>query len=343
MTTIPELDFVHTHFLDRSTLVFGESGTGKSSVIIDILNILKPHVGQIIVFAPTDRQNHTYDSGVVPLPCIHYTITSQLLDDIWERQSALATVTKKVNRPGLLESLFKRSPNNAEAKATIMKVFKSMSAMKEEANTRADAAAQIRAMDEKCRAFITTLWKKTIRDNREALLRLPLNNDEQFAIKYLDINPRMVIIFDDCTDMMAKLKNHQVMQKLFYQGRHSSVTPIIAAHTDKVLGPELKKNAFVTIFTSDTCANSYFNRKTGDFDNDSRAKALNTVRVTFSPLVPFQKLVWIRESKKFFRYTATLHTGFRFGSDHVWAYCDMIEANEGEYSLNNKFLGDFTG
>ena len=71
--------------LNKGINLYGGSGSGKSTVILHFMNILKDQVGQIIVISPSDPTNHTYSGtwgdgkGVVPLPLIHYTITDGLL------------------------------------------------------------------------------------------------------------------------------------------------------------------------------------------------------------------------------------------------------------------------
>ena len=131
------------------------------------------------------------------------------------------------------------------------------------------------------------------------------------------------------------------MQKLFYQGRWAFITALIACHTDKALDAELKKNAFVSIYTEETCAHAYFERKSSDLDRDAKARAAAACKAAFSPILPYQKLAWIRDEKKFYKLTATPRENFRFGSPIIWEYCKQIQAEAGTISANNKFLQDF--
>lgn len=338
---LPELDFNYKYFIDGSTLLFGESKTGKSFIMVDILSQLQPHVDQIIVVSPTDRQNHTYDRGVVPIPCIHYQITSKLLDDIWERQNALAAVYTKANKPEILKSLFDRIKDSTKAAGIIAAVQQKLRDYRYELESEPDSKAKITTMEDECKKLISVIWRDTINNNRSVLQKLSLNKNEQFALKYLNLNPRLVLIFDDCTDMLAKFRRHPVMQKLFYQGRWAYITTLIACHTDKALDPELKKNAFISIFTEETCARSYFDRKSNDLDREAKQRAALACKSAFSPLAPYQKLIWVREEKKFYRYTASSHSNFRFGSQYVWEYCDKIKSDSGAINADNKFINDF--
>lgn len=335
---VPELDFSYKRFLDKTTLLYGESGTGKSYVIVDILYQLAPHADQIIVISPTDRQNHTYDRGIVPLPCIHYTLTPKLLDDLWERQGALSAVYSKANNKEVLSALFGKIANKTHISAAIAAIHKKLGDLKRELDPDDPSSAN---MEAECKKLILMIWVNTINENRHILGKMRLTKDESFSLKYLNLNPRMVLIFDDCTDLLKKYKGHPVMQKLFYQGRHSFITSLIACHTDKALDPELKKNAFVSIFTEESSAHAYFERKTNDLDLEARRRAAAAVRVTFSPIAKHQKLAWLREEKKFYRFTSVPHT-FKFGNQYIWDYCESIKAEAGALSMDNKFIGNFT-
>lgn len=345
MSSLPEFDFDYKRFLDRSTILYGESGTGKSFVMVDILHLLKPYVDQIIVISPTDRQNHTYDKGIVPLPCIHYNITPKLLDDIWERQNALAAVYTKANNADVLKKLFDRIPNNSYERGVIDSINKKKRDYEDLINSEEKeegvARAKIADMEKECKKLIILIYKHCINKHKDRLAKLPLSKDEQFSLKYLNLNPRLVIIFDDCTDLLKKFKSHSVMQKLFYQGRWAFITALIACHTDKALDPELKKNAFVNIFTGEKSANSYFERKTNDLDKEERVRASAARKTAFTPMAKHQKLVWVREENKFYRFTASSHDNFKFGSSVIWEYCKQIQAEAGTINTDNKFIGDF--
>ncbi len=341
---LQEFDPDYEYFLDRTTLLYGESGTGKSFIMIDILYQLKPHVDQIIVISPTDRSNHTYDRGVVPLPCIHYTITSKLLDDIWERQNAFAAVYTKANDRAILESLFNRLikvGKCSEAVESIKAINARLNSFKRAMANDEDNKSKISKMESDCQKLIIKIWKHFITKYRSCLSQQDLSRDEQFTLKYLNFNPRLVIVFDDCTDLLMKFKSHPVIQKLFYQGRWAYITALFACHTDKALSPEIKKNAFISIFTEETCAHAYFDRKTNDLDKDAKSRASQACKFAFTPLAKHQKLVWAREEKKFFRWTATPRPNLQFGCPIIWEYCNAIKIEAGTMPSNNKFIGGF--
>lgn len=342
--SLTELDFNYKYFLDRTTVMYGESGTGKSFVIVDILHHLKAHVEQIIVISPTDRQNRTYSRGLVPLPCIHYDITDQLLDDIWQRQNAFCGAYSKANEPEVLLSLFNKVGRSYE-KTAIGSINRKLADYKEEVQRDIDdesvVKTKIAEMEADCKRLILLIFKHAINENREALSKMSLTKEENYSLKYLNLNPRLVLIFDDCTDLLTKFRKHRVIKKLFYQGRWAFITALIACHTDKALDPELKKNAFISMYTEETCARSFFERKSNDLDKEARGRSAMACKSAFTPMAKHQKLAWVREEKKFYRFTATARPSFRFGSQYLWDFCDQIQADSNTIASDNRFAGSF--
>jgi hypothetical protein len=134
-------------------------------------------------------------------------------------------------------------------------------------------------------------------------------------------------------------KKHTVIQKIFFQGRHTCITAIIACHTDMAISPDLKKNAFINVFTEDTAARAYFDRASGNLDKEGKQRAHAAVKTAFA--VKHQKLVWVRDQKTFYKFTATKHDDFQFGSPHIREYSSQIEATN-KVNTSNRFLGLFT-
>jgi len=338
MSCIQELEFTAKIFIDKSTTIYGETGTGKSVVIVNILQELAPMIDQIIVFAPQDRQNKTYENNIVPLPFIHYKITSDLLLDLWERQEALVSIYMEANKPEVVDSLFNRIPGIEHVHSTISEID-----AKYNEYLRSGDETRSKDAENEYIEVIKLIKVKFINKNHATLRAMDLSHEERRALKYINLNPRLVIIFDDCTDIIKKFKTHPVIQKLFYQGRWAYITTLIACHTDKALDPELKKNAFVQIFTEESAAHAFFERKSNDLDKEAIRRATAALKQAFVPSQKFQKLAFIRDEKKFYKFTAKRDKNFKFGSAAIWKYSEQIQNKDGVIgSSNNKFMIDFT-
>jgi hypothetical protein len=341
---IPILEFNHKLFIDKTTVLFGVTGSGKSSIVVDILYHLKPYIDQIIVIAPTDMQNHTYSSGLVPLPYIHYKITPHLLGEIWERQNAFVSVYAKANNQTILEQLFKRIPENPGASAVteIRKKLETYSAeLYKTQPSESIARAKISDMSKECNKMINTIYKHIIRKNIHILSNMNLSDDEKYSVKYINFNPKLCIILDDCTDMLNSYKNLPAVQKLFYQGRWAEITLIIACHTDKALLTEIKKNIFVSIYTDEPVARAYFLRPGPSITPDYKKYIIDLLKQVFTPMEKYQKLIYIRDEDKFYRRTAIIHEPFTFGSDIIRKYGEKISVVANALPVNNKYLSNF--
>lgn len=349
MSALQELDFSYKTFLDQTVILYGESKTGKSTIIVDILYQLKPFVDQIIIISPTDRQNHTYSGKtekdrIIPLPCIHYIITDKLLKDIWERQEALVAVYTKANNPDIIQKLFNRL-NLSNVNHTIDDITSRRRERESEIRTQYSDEETIKNKIEDMNTdfvrLVNMIYKHYININQAGLMKMALSKDEQFTLKYLNMNPRLVLVFDDCTEQLDKFKKHSVIQKIAYQGRWTYITTLVACHTDLNLGSGFKLNAFVSIFTEESCANLYFSRKSIGVDKEDQIRAKNACKGAFTSLAKYQKLAWVREDKCFYRFIATKRPGFIFGCTAIWDFCKPITAENQIVSADNKFASGF--
>lgn len=340
MSSIADMKLMQDMILDKTIMIYGETKCGKSRIIIDILHTIQGKIDQILVFSPMDQQNKTYSAGYVPITCIHYDISKDMLDTIWERQNALMAAWKRAMNVDTLRSLFMRvsTSKGIDAVTTINSEFARAVAELRRSGTP-DVIAKIEDMEKARDDALTKIYKYYIDRSRDQLSHMTLNEDETYSLKFIDFNPRIVIIFDDCTDIIQTLRNYPVMKKIFNQGRHAGITMIIAGHTDKCLLPEQRKSAFLSIFASEQAASQFFERK--DLSDSLRRRGLDATRTAFTPMKKFQKLVWERESDVFYTFTATLHDVFRFGSKKLWEFNDRIKS-DGEFGqVGNRFSVDF--
>src|SRR5271170_3772007 len=68
---VPQLVFAPSLFLDKTTVLYGPTKTGKTVHIKCILETLRGCCDEIIVVAPSEPSNRSYE-GFVDAPLIHY-------------------------------------------------------------------------------------------------------------------------------------------------------------------------------------------------------------------------------------------------------------------------------
>lgn len=347
MSDIPEFDFHYRYFLDHTTNVYGGSGTGKSFIIKDIALSLKPHIDQIIVFNPTDRSNKSYSGSWVPTPCVHYDIKIETILNIWERQTALASVYTRVHTESVIHSLISKLPNARTVLSNIELIKQRQAQYSEELrNSGMDSTAVKTSIDNiamDSERLIRLIYTKLISDHADYLRSQHLTEAEDFSVRFINLNPRMLIIFDDATDLLAKIKNHPIIQKIFYQCRWVFLTVICAAHTDKAFLPEVKKNCFVSIFTEEVAARGYFERPSNDFGKEARQEGAAAYKSVFKPAGTNQKLIYIRDMKALYRYTAPKHPNVSFiKNSALMAFMEKVAVPAGTIvTEGNRFANAF--
>ena len=337
--TTPNFPISHEYFLDRTTIVYGPSGSGKSTIIADILYYLKDHIAQIVVVCPTDKIHKTYSSGLVPPLLIHHELTQTLLDNIWERQEALTQVAKLASDIKTLQSILQKTPGHENILAAEKSIRNKLEDNMKPIKDNPGAEEQINKMRENTENVIIALYKNHIKKHRRDLLpRTDLTDEERIIVKNIDINPRLILILDDCTDQLNKLRTHRVIKQLFFQGRWARITALFGIHSDTTLSPELKQGAFVNIFTTKNSALTYFDRASTNKDKELAAEVRDRINEVYTHADQFQKLVWVRLENKFYKYTATPRRGFKFGSPIIWKFCDMAKRDDAGIDRTNRFI-----
>ena len=67
---IPEFKWNTNYFLDCTTVLYGASRSGKSTIIKHIMKILQPYIDQVLVVSPSEVSNRAYE-GLVDSTLIH--------------------------------------------------------------------------------------------------------------------------------------------------------------------------------------------------------------------------------------------------------------------------------
>jgi hypothetical protein len=332
-------------FLGKSTIIYGQTGTGKSKLIINILHELKTHIDQAFVISPMEPANGTY-SGIVPKPLIHYKLSHKLLDDIWTRQEMLASLYAKANKLEVLESLFLRiglghiiaAVKQARAchAATLSDLDRSNLNIEQKKSKREEIETDFKN-------FYTVTFKKFINEHKSTLLAdKALTSAEKFALDMINFNHKTVIILDDCAaDLQTKeMKKSEVLTKIFYMGRHIGLTVLIACQDPTTdLSPNFRKNANASIFCTPEAALCYFDKAS----NGYRYKMREVESLVKSGLFGknHQKLIFIRVGATIEMIRAKLFDDFNLCNASLSSFCADIELGGDMINKRNPFFKNF--
>lgn len=352
---IPWLEKSVNNFLDKTTLIFGGSNSGKSTIIEEILHICKNDIPNYIVIAP--KTSDSIYRQKLPAKCIKDDLTKKRLEMIWNRQFHMTQAYNIANDINVLESLFFRTPDK---KSIIM-----MQAIKQRASlcieqieknatlNFAQKKTQKTTIETLMNEKIKKLYKDTIRQYKDQIKTQNLEEKEKVALEYLDTNPRLMIVIDDCSEKfqgwMKLFKKNETnpFESIFYKGRHNFITLVFASHDDKLIGTELRKNARITIYTSSQALVASLNKAGSGFTTQEKKTAMKMAGKIFTSeddkIKSHQKFCYIREDAHPFKYTiANLYPDFRLGCEALYnAVAKMPNASDN--LQDNPFISDIIG
>lgn len=344
---IPPLELTASMLTEKTVVLYGPSQSGKTVIIKHCMKLLSSAIEQCLVIAPTEPANQSY-KGIVDAPFIHYQLALpgskckkagdnelEFLQAIWDRQEIMAGIYNRANDPEVLARLFARLPRDqredgrrviAAVSEKRKKVLAQISLRGGEESSRESTRKEI---DDKYRRLLVLLYKRYIEPNYAQLRTLSnLSDDEKWCLDYLSFNPRILLNFDDCAAALKPVLGKEIFRKLYYQNRHSFITAIMAFQDDTDLNTNLRRNAFVSIFTTPQVANSYFERRTNQFSKEERKFAEAIIPEIFSK--GHRKMAYIREDptrQHFYYIEVPYPKPFRFGSEAFHELCKAVECD----------------
>ena len=114
--TLPYEEQSSDMYFNKSTVIFGSSGSGKTTIVKHILYLLRDKIPSCFIIAPTNQSNHTY-TGIIPPRFIFSDLNVSFLDRIWERQSDAADLYETICNIKNLKRIFDQIANKAEKDA----------------------------------------------------------------------------------------------------------------------------------------------------------------------------------------------------------------------------------
>lgn len=361
---IPSLVIGPAMFIDRTVAIYGPSKTGKTVITKHIMKELNGHIEQILVIAPSESSNRSYEGFVDP-PFIHYRLyladpTNPKKDDgargglrfleaVWKRQEMMAAIYTRANNAEVLARLYGRLPRedrlaglkhieiiNEKRGRVIERV------RRQYAGETGRCDEKVKEVNEKFKQMLVLLYKKYIAPQYDALWsRADLTEDERYSLTYLRFNPRLLLIFDDCAAQLKPFFNKDIFRLLFYQNRHSYITVILCAQDDTDLPTNLRKNAFLSFFTEPIVCASNFERASNKFPKQTRQYV---EEITGDVFRGHRKMAYIREDDRrqhFYHVQFPYPKPFRFGSEASHELCEDVRSTGVSMDKENPYYEHF--
>lgn len=267
-------DFKVDDFLNRSLVISGQSGTGKSFVLNSILTSLAPHVGRMYGFSATAYADEGFPFSKYTFPeLIRTNLDVKLMHQV---HTYLIEFKKKLGKIKEISSIQKY------AKATMVYLYTAQPKLSKSAKEIID---KLKIRIQKAKAIKIKLnsreGQNMIKDERDQILKKltdiytnvvvqgcrillerfgKISNPKlKEAYDSLIFNPKTVIVINDLTSDMGKLKNPDFgyFQDLLDHGRHSWITVIILLHDWACMKKELRNAIHNHIFTSIEMVNNF--------------------------------------------------------------------------------------
>lgn len=317
------------------SVIYGKTGSGKSTVIKHIMHVLKDSIEVCIVVSPSEPSNATYAEIVDP-PMIHYSVLNgDLLKNILLWQEIRASLYKKTMDITILKSLYSKV-SNTEVDAKIAKTISRMNSIVPMMEDRVQAEKVKQDFND----LLLKIYKPYLVSKKQKLKNVAifskLSKDEQYAVEYIDINPNILLILDDCAAELKPFFSKDTFRTIFYNGRHSYITVMLCCQDDTDLPTNLRKNAKLTIFTDPIVATSNFERSSNKFPKYIQDKIKDASQTIFKD---HRKMVY--DGKDIYHFTASVFPPFRFGSDLLRTLCKKLTEGSDTMNVNNPFYQRF--
>ncbi len=331
---IPRVDDSQRHFLNRLTILYGTSGTGKSSLIKHILNTLRDVVPIGFVCCPTNTTNGDYDR-IIPTECVYDDLTADLMKRIFVRQSNVLAMYDMVRKIENLRPLYELVADH-QSSEKIKKLNALLSNGINQVRSTYDSdeiESMIEDLRERHRRKIVRIMRSCIKDNLSTIANHDLSAMQKVIIANLEINPNLLLVIDDCAASIKEWRDLTETKQLFFQGRHFKVTTVLTMQTESIIPPALRTNAHVSIFTTEKITNSYFLKATSGVSPEERKRISKIAAVIFgsrddSNRPNYKKLVVfgaVISTEDKIQYIISDNKKKRFGSNAVWELCDKVK------------------
>ncbi|MCA9330243.1 hypothetical protein KDA11_06340, partial [Candidatus Saccharibacteria bacterium] len=251
--------------LGHSNTIYGTSESGKTTLVIYLMRLLAPIVGTVVIFCPSARgKNRDYD-GIVPNAMIHTELDKSFFIKIAHMQEARATQYEHVENKENIKKLysFVRSDRIDACIRNLEAMYRKAYRQKKKYSKD---EKEFREEMKRLRQLITTakysLYKKQIMFRSKDIPVKRLTQSERIALSFIDLNPHILVIFDDCTEDLKEICNSsdpesKEFYKFYTQGRWRNITVLTISHDLGSFPKKLRANSHNSFFADSITALSF--------------------------------------------------------------------------------------
>lgn len=348
---VPEIKLTPELIYKRSFVFFGETNSGKSFIIKHCIDVIHNHIQQVFVVAPTDPENKSYTGdGYIPSPFVRTSFELSFLKTLWERQESMVSTYTNANDKTIIKELFNMIPNKNIYMDYISKIERAKceksQAISDTIYNKKERTKKIENMEKIASKMTDSCYKKAVKCNSKNIIRAygkRLPKQHEIALKYIDFDPSLLLILDDCGSELNKACKEKIFTEYFYQGRHKLITLFIACQSQDDLKPNCRRNAHYIIFTSPIAASNFFNSAGANgISSTSKKKATKAIEDVFNNWDGdiddnHWKLLYKKEGCMFYRIWAKPPTNGGPGNKTFREFGKYLEKHGGARAPKSKF------
>ena len=348
---IPRVDDSKLYWSNRLILLFGPSGSGKSSLIQHILNTLRDTIPLGVVCCPTASLNGDY-TNILPDQCVYDDVTKPLMQRIFQRQTNVMAMYDLVRDVDHIKPIFKLiADNDSRAKVDkLLAIYRKGCADIKTSYNEDEVESTLDELKLKYNKKLVKIMRGCINNNIPRLNSLPLTDMQRTILSNININPRLFLLIDDCMASCKEWAPMEETKKLFFQARHYFITVCIACQSETLIPPQLRSNAHISIFTTQTIVNTFISKTSSGIPPDQRKMISKIAETIFAPsedrsrpnykkLVIFGQIV-PTESK--IQYMIGTPKKRKFGSAALWRICEEVKRDSSSTVNSTSFSKMFS-
>lgn len=346
---IPSISKDANIFLNKSTVIYGPSETGKSTIIKDILNVIKDQTVATFLYTGSSGGLREF-KNIIPKATTFDRLDVDQFSMLYKRQKTVTGIYERVNDHEVLLSLLNKLGITDHINI-VKAIRRKFNALKKAVFSIEDISieerkTQFKDIDKQENEMVASIYKGYIKTNRERLNRdKDLNDSQRFCLTKLDINPNITIIFDDFSTQLKNIlgkKKFEDLEKFCYEGRHEHATLIYGVHTDTIFKPAFRQNTFVSIFSAPTSLEVYC-AKTNSGLSKTLKKILNEIVGEFykpeNGKEHFRKICYVRNDfqNPIQYYLAKKIESLEMGSNTFREFLNEVSDKNNSFKIDDDF------
>ena len=341
------------HLLNRSAMLHGSTGSGKSRCSLFLCDLVKDFIDTVVVFCPSNDFHRDW-TGVVPAIFIHKTLTTTALERAIEGQERKKQAIDYATEYG--KKYWAMIPGSQDIDRRYEAKIREIDANTEKNKQLMTGDDYSRIKHEKYVAE----YERNIASRQLVTKYCPMlfkkygatqgDKKDQTSIKltifemYFRLNYNMLMIIDDCTEIFCDIDD-SVWKKLYTKLRHFNITLIMTTHSlNEIKGQVMRTSPFWHIFTTVGSAAYFLNNGT------TGVKGIITPTMAdleAAYVIPdeqqqshMRRVAISRDLGKIVSFTFPLEINFKVGSKTLWKASKILEEKKGDrpQALNSKMF-----